>query len=257
MTKIGFNPQDRFMVALNSFGPSLLLVITQEGNVFGTELSGSSLEPVFQFGGSKIGFNPQDRFMLMTDASTLAVITQEGNVFGTNVNLAVPELGPVFQFGGSKIGFNPQDRFMVAINRFGADGSNIGGTLAVITQEGKVFGTDVDKESRTLGPVFQFEGPKIGFNPQDRFMVAIGGTLAVITQEGNVFGTDVDVQRRTLGPVFQFGGPKIGFNPEDKFMVEIDLGFTNTHELAVITQDGSVFTSSVFQGTLGSIEPRK
>jgi hypothetical protein len=43
---------------------STLVVITQDGNVFGSNVAGRNLGPVFQFGGAKIGFNPQDRFMV-------------------------------------------------------------------------------------------------------------------------------------------------------------------------------------------------
>jgi hypothetical protein len=45
-----------------------------------------------------------------------------------------------------------------------------GNTLAVITQAGDVFGAVVNGQN--IDPVFQFSGAKIGFNPQDRFMVA-------------------------------------------------------------------------------------
>jgi hypothetical protein len=124
------------------------------------------------------------------------------------------DVGSVFQFDGAKIGFNPEDRFMVAIP--GTAPPSIA-TLVVITQGGNVFGADV--VGRTVGPVFQFSGAKIGFNPEDRFMVAGGKTLAVITQGGNVFGADV--VGRTVGPVFRFSGAKIGFNPEDRFMVVV------------------------------------
>jgi hypothetical protein len=44
---------------------------------------------------------------------------------------------------------------------------------------------------RELAPVFQFSGAKIGFNPQDRFMMALGNTLVVVTQDGSVFGADL------------------------------------------------------------------
>jgi hypothetical protein len=50
-TKIGGNPQDRFMVA---WGRSLVL-ITQDGSVFGTDVDLHTLGPVHQFGGAKIG----------------------------------------------------------------------------------------------------------------------------------------------------------------------------------------------------------
>jgi hypothetical protein len=169
-----------------------LAVITQDGNVFGATVIPNTTElgPVFQFSGAKIGFNPQDRFMVTMLSTYLAVITQAGDVFAAEVVLGQNSIGPVFQLGGAKIGFNPQDRFMVTI----------GNTLAVITQSGDVFGAPILGQfsglffqPQNLGPVFQFSGAKIGFNPQDRFMVTIGGnTLAVITQAGDVFGAVVN-----------------------------------------------------------------
>jgi ATP-dependent phosphoenolpyruvate carboxykinase len=196
-----------------------LAVITDAGNVFGSNIVNRNLEPVFQFSGAKIGFNPQDRFMVAM-GNTLAVITKDGSVFGTTVLPNTTNLGPVFQFSGAKIGFNPQDRFMVTM---------LSSFLAVITQAGDVFGAPIEGQSsglffqpQNLGPVFQFSGAKIGFNPQDRFMVTIGGnTLAVITQAGDVFGAVVNGQN--IDPVFQFSGAKIGFNPQDRFMVASEL----------------------------------
>ena len=104
-----------------AIGVSVLSVITQDGNVFGADVEGQDLRPVFQFSGAKIGFNPQDRFMVAIRISftldyILAVITQDGNVFGANVS-GGRDLRPVFQFSGAKIGFNPQDRFMVSIEQ--------------------------------------------------------------------------------------------------------------------------------------------
>jgi len=150
---------------------------------------------------------------------TLAVITDVGNVFGTDVDQK--QLARVFQFaGGNRIGFNPQDRFMLAMSTGGAIPTR---RLAVITNSGDVFGAEITEG--TLEPVFQFSGAKIGFNPQDRFMVAlnapgVGNRLAVITQSGDVFGADVVGQN--IEPVFHFSGAKIGFNPQDRFMVALD-----------------------------------
>src|SRR5260370_27580352 len=116
--------------------------------------------------------------------------------------------------------------------------------LVVITQpDGNVFGADVVVQSvqppvASVGPVFQFSGAKIGFNPQDRFMVALDNTLAVITKDGNVFAADV--VRRAIGPVFQFSGAKIGFNPQDRFMVAIGKSVTVLNKLGDITAAGRV-----------------
>ena len=153
----------------------------------------------------------------------LAVITDAGEVFAAEVDLGQRNIGPVFQLGGAKIGFNPQDRFMVTIE------SGTGSALAVITKSGDVFGAVIKTQTsggffgqpQSLDPVFQFSGAKIGFNPQDRFMVTIGNTLAVITQSGDVFGAAVDGQN--IDPVFQFSGAKIGFNVQDRFMVASEL----------------------------------
>ncbi len=58
--------------------------------------------------------------------------------------------------------------------------------LVVIRQDGLVFGADV--VDRHIQPVFQFSGARIGFNPEDRFMVAEANELIVIRQDGLVFG---------------------------------------------------------------------
>ena len=250
LLKIGFNPQDRFMMTLGN----TLVVVTQDGSVFGADVVGGQLQPVFGFTGAKIGFNPQDRFM-MALGNTLVVVTQDGNVFGADV--AGRNVGPVFQFGGAKIGFSPQDRFMMAL----------GNTLIVVTQDGNVFGADVVTfAERELAPVLQFSGAKIGFNPQDRFMMALGNTLIVVTQDGNVFGADVkstptgaaigttidgrpigEIFARELQPVFGFSGAKIGFSPQDRFMMALG----NT--LVVVTQDGNVFGADVVGRDVGPV----
>ena len=191
--KIGFNPQDKFMVAMGS----TLVVITRDGSVFGASTfpNSTELEPVFQFSGAKIGFNPQDKFMVTLLSNYLALITQAGDVFAAEVDLGQKNIGPVFKLGGAKIGFNPEDRFMV----------QFGDTLAVITKSGDVFGAVIEGQRnglffqpQSLGPVFQFSGAKIGFNPQDNFMVTIGNTLAVITKSGDVFGAVIEGQTSAL-----------------------------------------------------------
>jgi hypothetical protein len=80
----------------------------------------------------------------------------------------------------------------------------LGNTLVVITHDGNVFGADVLDGAligKIVGTVFQFAGAKIGFNPQDRFMVSRGHTLIVVTGDGDVFGADVS--DRSIGPVYQ------------------------------------------------------
>jgi len=92
-------------------------------------------------------------------------------------------------------------------------------TLTVITNVGDVYGSTV-AANNALEPVFEFSGAKIGYNPQDRFMVASEyNTLFVITNSGGVYGAAVDIQSHNIGPVIQYSGAKIGYNPQDRFMV--------------------------------------
>ncbi len=104
--KIGFNPQDRFVVTVGD----RLAVITEDGGVFGAQLVGREMQDVRQFvPNDRIGYNPQDRFMVAL-GNTLVVITRDGSVFGADV-LDGPFIGKivgtVFQFSGAKIGFSP------------------------------------------------------------------------------------------------------------------------------------------------------
>ena len=80
------------MVALGN----TLVVITDDGSVFGANVVGTNIQPVFQFTGAAIGFNTQDRFMVALD-NTLVVISNDGNVFGANVDVAGQNIQPVFQ----------------------------------------------------------------------------------------------------------------------------------------------------------------
>jgi hypothetical protein len=62
----------------------------------------------------------------------------------------------------------------------------MGNRFVVIRQDGLVFGADI--VGRNIEPVFQFSGARIGFHPQDRFIVARGNELMAIRQDGLVFG---------------------------------------------------------------------
>jgi hypothetical protein len=120
--KIGFNPQDRFMVAIQN----TLIVITQAGEVFGANIIFESVatggpfaasravavDSVFPIKSPKIGFSPVDRFMVAI-GNTLSVVTKVGGVFGAEVDPGHRKIGDVFSISGPQIGFNPEDRFMV------------------------------------------------------------------------------------------------------------------------------------------------
>ena len=125
------------------------------------------------------------------------------------------------------VAFNAHDRFLVTA----------GGRIVVITQDGSVFGHDVN--GTTVGPAFAFDGSKVAFNgPADRFVVASGNRLVVITQDGSVFGHDVS--GTTIGSPFPFRGSKVAFNgPADRFVAAMaDL-------LLVTTYTGGAFAHRV------------
>jgi hypothetical protein len=212
--KIGYNyPQDRFMMQQDNY-----LLVTNNGNVYGAQVDVANqyIDPVSQLEVARIGYNPQDRFMVAT-AGSLFVITNTGNVYCETNN------GPVSPLLPAKIGYNPQDWSMVGI----------GNRLAVITRPGNASGSNVYASAiqfasglamvpESLDPVYQLNGAKIGYNPQDRFMVYGANTLFVITNTGDVYGSVIDTAVQNVGPVVNFTGAKIGYNPQDKWMVAVE-----------------------------------
>jgi hypothetical protein len=69
-------------------------VTTQNGDVFGHDVSGRTIGPGFKFGGSRMAFNPVDRFVVAM-GNTMIVTTQTGPAFGAE--LANRAFGPIFR----------------------------------------------------------------------------------------------------------------------------------------------------------------
>jgi hypothetical protein len=212
--KIGYNyPQDRFMMQQDNY-----LLVTNNGNVYAAQVdvANHDVYPVSQLEVARIGYNPQDRFMVATSGS-LFVITNTGDVYSETNS------GPVSPVLPAKIGYNPQDWSMVGI----------GNRLAVITRPGSASGSNVYASvieftsglvgvPKSLDPAYQLNGAKIGYNPQDRFMVYGGNTLFVITNTGDVYGSVIDAAAQNVGQVIKFTGAQIGYNPQDKWMVAVE-----------------------------------
>ena len=78
---MAFNAVDRFVVTIGN----MLIVTTQNGDVFGHDVSGRTIGPGFKFNGSKVAFNAVDRFVV-TIGNMLIVTTQNGDVFGHDVS---------------------------------------------------------------------------------------------------------------------------------------------------------------------------
>ena len=87
---IGFNPEDKFMVyQQGAFRPGELkrLIVTKiTGEVFGADIVGTNIEPVFRFTGAAIGFNPEDKFMGVI-GNTLLVFKSTSEVFGAEADV--------------------------------------------------------------------------------------------------------------------------------------------------------------------------
>jgi hypothetical protein len=159
-----------------------LIVITQNGDVFGHDVSGRDIGQPFRFSGSKAAFNhDQDRFVV-TIGNKLIVTTQNGDVFGHDVSGR--DIGQPFKFTGSKMAFNPQDRFVVTL----------GDTMIVTTKNGDAFGADVS--GRDIGPIFQL-------NPLDALRLRLVDRIFEIEAIGDGFelnsGVNVHHQFQTLG----------------------------------------------------------
>ncbi|WP_405419308.1 hypothetical protein [Streptomyces erythrochromogenes] len=137
-SKVAFNGAfDRFVVTMGN----RIIVITENGGVFGHDVTGNTVGPAFAFGGSKVAFNRAfDRFVV-TMGNRIIVITENGGVFGHDVTGNT--VGPAFAFGGSKVAFNRAfDRFVVTM----------GNRIIVTTQDGGVWAHDIN--GTTVGPAF-------------------------------------------------------------------------------------------------------
>jgi hypothetical protein len=171
--------------------------------------------------------------------TTLVVITDAGNVYGSNVDLEAHTLSPVYELGPGKIGYNyPQDRFMMYGSGVLTDDTGTGpGPTLLVTNNGNVYGAAIDV-FRAIGQPEYLNTSRIGYNPQDRFMVANGSAMFVITDTGNVYWTSAMAQ--APNPPAYLPGAKIGYNPQDWAMLAID------GTLAVITRPASAGGSNVY-----------
>ncbi len=82
----------------------------------------------------------------------------------------------------------------------------MGNRLVVIRGDGLVFGADVHVVARNIQSVFHFSGAKIGFNPEDKFMVAYANELIVIRDDGLVFGALRSMKSTREGGLLQSPG---------------------------------------------------
>jgi hypothetical protein len=111
----------------------------------------------------------------------------------------------------NKIAFNPQDRFVVPL----------GNRIAVITQDGSVFGHEVS--GHDVGAPFKFTDFKAAFNRLvDRFVFTISNMLIVTTRNGDAFGHDTS--GRDVGQPFKL-------NPQDLRLQLFERVVTNSVEV--------------------------
>jgi hypothetical protein len=197
-----------------------VIVIRETGEVYGADITRNAggahnIGFIYQFAGGKFGFGPTDRFVCR-GGNILYVVNEAGDVWKADIDALRPELGPMSPCGGDKSGYseegpiNPDVRFRVFMpERL---------MLFAIRENGDVWGTKIG------GRTYQLGGGKIGYAPEDRFMLAAGDTLLVIKSDGEVWAADVSglfEGAGEVGDVYQLAGEKIGYGPNDRFMVTI------------------------------------
>ena len=89
-----------------------ILVILNDGRVFGHDLAGSNIGPAFRLAGPPVAFKPEDRWVV-TMGNRILVILNDGRVFGHD--LANNNIGPAFQLAGPPVAFKPEDRWVVTM----------------------------------------------------------------------------------------------------------------------------------------------
>jgi hypothetical protein len=123
--RVAFNPGDHFVLTMGN----RILVITNDGRVFGHDVNGSIIGEAFELDGPPVAFNPGDHFVL-TMGNRILVITNDGRVFGHDVNGSI--IGEAFELDGPPVAFNLGDHFVLTM----------GNRILVITNDGRVFGHD-------------------------------------------------------------------------------------------------------------------
>jgi roadblock/LC7 domain-containing protein len=212
--RVAFNPQDKWVVTMGN----RILVIVNNGGVFGHNLADTLIGPAFQLIGPPVAFNPQDKWVV-TMGNRILVIRNDGAVFGHD--LANTTIDKAFRFTGPPVAFNPQDKWVVTM----------GNRILVIRNDGAVFGHDL--VNTEIKAAFRFIGPPVAFNPQDKWVVTMGNRILVIRDDGAVFGHDL--VNNEIKAAFRFIGPPVAFNPQDKWVI------TMGNRILVIRNDGAVF----------------
>ena len=65
----------------------------------------------------------------------------------------------------------------------------MGNRILVILNTGAVFAHDIT--GNTIGPAFQVTGPRVAFNPVDKWVITMDNRILVITNSGLVFAHDI------------------------------------------------------------------
>jgi hypothetical protein len=84
-----------------------------------------------------------------------------------------------------------------------------------------------------IAEAIQLNGPKVGGNPEDRWVFTVAYGIAVITNDGRVFAHRVS--KRGVEPAVQLRSPRTAANPEDRWVIH------QSNRVYVITADGRVY----------------
>lgn len=172
--KVAANPPDKWVL---NFGDQLV-VITQDGGVFGHSFGAAGIGEPYQLEGPKVAANPPDKWVLR-HGDRIIVITDDGRVFGHELDFGNKTVGEPYQFDGPAVAANFPDKWVLIVFD----------TILVITQDGAVFAHAINLSGRSIGEPFAVEGPTVAASPRDKWVLVDepGGEILVVTQDGDVF----------------------------------------------------------------------
>lgn len=138
--------------------------------------------------GPPVAARPEDNHVLAI-GQNIAVIRHDGEVFRHRLNDpgVEPSIQPALPVQGPRVASRVQDRWV-----FSGQVKPGSFEIFVITSRGEVWSHTVQMingDIKQIDEAVQLnkDGPQVGFNAQDRFVVFSDGKLVVITEDGEVW----------------------------------------------------------------------
>jgi hypothetical protein len=183
--------------------------------------------------GDAVGARPEDKWVLV-QRNRVLVVTTDGRVFqhpigssSMGVPIGVPPVSGTIPVAARSI-----DKWLLTH----------GDDLLVVTEDGHVFAHRVDgfaHAARELGGRAGAAAPRVGANPDDRWVLVVGDQILVITDKGKVFGHRLDGDVIHAGVELTRSEQNITGGDRDRWV----LGMGN--DIVIVTGDGHVVTYAV------------